>query len=46
MGAGELLYKRAYPLGWLDVPMIDTALNDVAAYQRKSRDDGRRHGRI
>ena len=30
MGEGELFFRREYPLDWLDVPKIDTALRDVA----------------
>ena len=30
MAEGQLFYKRAYPMEWLALPRIDTALNDVA----------------
>jgi hypothetical protein len=30
MADGELLYKRVYPLDWLQLQRIETALNDVA----------------
>ena len=30
MAEGQLFYSRAYPLEWLDLPRIDTALTNVA----------------
>lgn len=30
MAEGDLFYRRVYPLEWLDLKKIDTALNDVA----------------
>ena len=46
MGEGELFYKRAYPLEWLDPSRIDTALADVAGTSAGLEVSLAEHGRI
>lgn len=46
MGEGELWYRRAYPLEWLDRPRIDAALNDVAGTSASLETMLAEHGRI
>jgi hypothetical protein len=43
---GGLFYKRAYPLEWLDLPRIDTALTDVAGTSASLETMLAEHGRI
>lgn len=46
MAEGQLFYKRAYPLEWLDMPRIDTALSDVAGTSAGLETMLAEHGRI
>jgi hypothetical protein len=45
MAEGGLFYKRAYLLEWLDLPRIDTALNDVAGTSAGLETSLAQHGR-
>jgi hypothetical protein len=46
MGEGGLFYRRVYPLEWLDLPRIDTALDDVAGTSASLEAILVEHGRI
>ena len=46
MGEGELFYTRTYPLEWLDLRRIDTALNDVAGTSASLERMLAEHGRV
>ena len=46
MGEGELFYRRAYPLEWLDPSRVDTALADVAGTSAGLEVSLAEHGRI
>lgn len=46
MAEGELFYRRAYPLDWLDLRRIDTALTDVAGTSASLETMLAEHGRI
>ena len=46
MAEGQLFYRRAYPLEWLDLQRIDIALSDVASTSVSLEMMLAEHGRI